>query len=78
MIKLFDGDTEAEVGQITDTQLEQLVENLVEETIDEYSWNINGTALAGLEGNGVDGDVVAMLRRALGNRGSMEVRYEPD
>jgi processive 1,2-diacylglycerol beta-glucosyltransferase len=78
MIRLFDGDTEAEVGQITDVQLEQLVENLVEETIDEYSWNINATALSSLEGNGADPDLIAMLRRALGNRGSMELRYEPD
>jgi hypothetical protein len=78
MIKLFDGDTEAEVGAITDIQLEQLVETLVEETIDEYSWNINGSALASLEGNGADAGLVAMLRRALGTRSSMELRYEPD
>ena len=78
MIKLFDADNESEVGSINDIQLEQLMENLVEETIDEYSWNLNGSALAGLEANGVDAELVAMLRRALGNRTSMELRYEPD
>ena len=78
MIKLFDGENESEVGEITDIQLEQLVEGLVEETIDEYSWNLNESVISGLEGNGADPELVAVLRRALRNRSSMELRYEPD
>lgn len=78
MIKLFDGDTDAEVGEISDDQLEQLVESLVEESLDEYAWNLTPAAVAALEGNGADPDLVNMLRRALGHRSSMELRYEPD
>jgi hypothetical protein len=78
MIKLYDGDTDAEIGQINESQLESLAEQLVEESLDEYSYNINPSVLASLESNGVDPEVVGLLRKALGGRTSMEVRYEID
>ncbi len=78
MIKLYDGDTDAEVGEITEAQLEVLAENLVEETLDEFSYNITPDAIASLESGGADPQLVAILRRALGTRTSMELRYELD
>lgn len=78
MIKLYDGENDAEVGTITESQLDLLMENLVEETLDEYSYNIDAAAIASLEQNGADAELVATLRRALGNRTSMELRYEID
>jgi hypothetical protein len=78
MIKLYDADNDKEVGTISDDQLELLTEHLVEESLDEYSWNINPSALASLEGNGVDPDLLRLLKTALGNRTSMELRYEAD
>ncbi len=78
MIKLFDNETEAELGAISDQQLELLVEELVEESLDDYTYNINPAGIAALEANGGDPELVALLRRALGTRTSMELRYEPD
>ncbi len=78
MIKLYDSDSEAEIGDITEEQLDLLVENLAEESLDEYSWNIDAAALTSLESNGADSSLVTLLRRALGSRTSMEIRYEPD
>ncbi|HEU4401248.1 MAG TPA: galactosyldiacylglycerol synthase [Candidatus Polarisedimenticolia bacterium] len=76
MIRLYDGDTEAEVGRISEAQLEIMTENLVEETIDEYGYNISPGVIDSLEASGADPELVAMLRKALGSRTSMELRYE--
>jgi hypothetical protein len=78
MIRLYDGDTDAEVGQITEAQLDVLAENLVEETLDEFSYNITADAITSLESAGADPQLVAILRRALGTKTSMELRYEID
>ncbi len=78
MIKLYDADSEAEVGEISEEHLDFLVENLVEETLDDYSWNIDASSVASLESSGGDPALVSMLRRALGARTSMELRYEAE
>jgi len=78
MIKIFDAESDAELGEISEEQLEILQENLVEESLDEYSWNIDTAAVGSLESGGADPTLVAILRRALGSRTSMELRCEPD
>jgi len=78
MIKLFDNENEKEIGLITEPQLEFLVEELADESLDEYTYNINPSVLAYLEGNGAEPQLVRLLRGALGSRASMELRYEPD
>lgn len=78
MIKLFDSDTEAEIGEISEDQLSFMMEHLVEETLDEFSWNLDPPAINSLESSGAEPALVALLRRALGSRTSMEVRYEPE
>jgi hypothetical protein len=78
MIKLFDGDTEAEIGEISEEQFGLMQETLVEETLDEYSYDIDAAALSNLEASGADAHVVNLLRRALGTRTSMEMRFEYD
>lgn len=78
MVRLYDADSEAEIGQISETQLDVLVEQLVEESLDEYSYNITPQAIASLESNGADPALVSILKRALAGRASIEVRYEID
>ena len=78
MIRLFDNDSEKEVGMISDSQLEILIEELADESLDEYTYNINAGVIGYLEGSGADPNLVGVLRRALGTRSSMELRYEPD
>ncbi len=78
MIRLFDGETDAEIGEISEEQFGLMQENLVEETLDEYSYNIDPATLNSLESSGVEAHVVSLLRRALGGRASMEVRFEFD
>lgn len=78
MIRLFDNDSDAELGSISDEQLEILVEEFAEESLDEYTYSINAAAIGALEAHGGDPALIALLRRALGSRTSMELRYEPD
>lgn len=78
MVRLFDNDTETEVGVITEKQFDDLQEELVEETIDSYTYSISKEVIDSLELNEADAEVVALLRRCLGARTSMEIRYEFD
>jgi hypothetical protein len=78
VVKLFDNDTENEIGEITEAQLDFLQEELIEETIDAYTYNLSPAAIDSLEMSGGDDDLVAMLRKALGTRPSMELRYDLD
>ena len=78
MIMLYDGDSDEELGSITDAQLDFLQEQLIEETLDSTSYNLTPQAISSLEMNGADPDLVAMLKKALGPRTSMELRFELD
>jgi hypothetical protein len=78
MVRLFDNDNEVEIGPITEAQLNFLQEELVEETIDAYTFSLSPGSIESLKMNGGDADLVTMLRTALGTRSSMEIRYELD
>lgn len=78
MIRLYDNNSDEEIGSMSESQLEGLQEQLLEETLDSNTYNINAAVLDSLELNGVDRQVVALLRTALGGRSSMELRYEFD
>jgi len=78
MIKLYDNENEKEIGLITEPQLEFLIEELADESLDEYTYNINLSVISYLEGSGAEPQLVTLLRGALGSRTSMELRYEPD
>lgn len=78
MIRLYDNDNESEIGPITESQLDFLQEQLVEDAIDAYTFDLTPASIDSLEMNGGEADLVAMLRKSMGTRPSMEVRYELD
>jgi hypothetical protein len=78
MVRIYDNDNDAEIGTITEAQLDFLQEGLVEESIDAYTFDVSGAAIDSLESNGGDDALIAMLRRALGARTSMELRFDLD
>ena len=78
MIALYDGESDEEVGQVTEAQLDFLQENLVEESLDASSYNITPGVVSSLESNGADPALIEVLRKALGSRTSLDLRYEPD
>ena len=76
MIELFDNDTGAAIGAITDAQLQFLVDQLEEESADDTDYYINQETLDMFEERGADPALVALLRSALGAREDMEIRWE--
>jgi processive 1,2-diacylglycerol beta-glucosyltransferase len=77
MPKLYDKNTGNLVGEITAEQLEFLNECLVEETDADRDYYMDGPVIEFLEEEGGDAALVAMLRKALGEREEMDVRWEP-
>lgn len=74
-VTLTDSETGTAIGTITDEQLAQLADHLEEENPEDHDYWIDGATLDALEEEGVDAAVVTLLRRALGEREGMEVRW---
>lgn len=77
MIKLVDAGTRATLGTITEAQLTQLMAALEEESSEDRDYYINRDTLDLLVEQGADGELVELLRRALGDREDMDIRWEP-
>lgn len=75
MIQLFDAESGAELGTITEEQLRFLTDQLEEESADDQDYYINRTTLDLFEGNGADPALLEVLRRALGQREEMDIRW---
>ena len=78
MIRLFDNDNDAPIGEITEAQLDFLQEQLIEETLDSTTFALAPATVDSLAMNGGDPEVIAVLKKALGSRASMELRIELD
>ena len=76
MIRLFDAATSAELGTLTEEQLRFLVDRLEEESAEDQDYYINTETIDMFEQSGADAVLVALLRRALGNRSEMDIRWE--
>ncbi|HYV18023.1 MAG TPA: hypothetical protein VFC25_03205 [Verrucomicrobiae bacterium] len=78
MIRLFDNDNDHPIGEITEAQFDFLQEQLIEETLDSTTFSLAPATVESLAMNGGDPEVIAVLRKALGTRNSMELRVELD
>jgi processive 1,2-diacylglycerol beta-glucosyltransferase len=76
VITLFDNEDDSEIGRITESQLDQFQEELVEETIDATTYELSVASIDRLEMNGAEPEVIELLRKAMGSRTSMEVRFD--
>ena len=76
MIYLFDDETGARVGTITEDQLQYLIDQLEEDSTADTDYYINRDTLDAFEQNGADPALLAVLRAALGKRDDMEIRWE--
>lgn len=75
MIKLYDVATRAELGTITDAHLKFMIDQLEEESTEDQDYYINADTLDLFEQNGADAALVDLLRRALGSRTEMDIRW---
>jgi hypothetical protein len=76
MTKLFDKGSGALIGVITDSQLDFLIDQLEEESLQDQDYAITPMTLALFEGEGGDPILLAMLSDALGGREEMTIYWE--
>jgi processive 1,2-diacylglycerol beta-glucosyltransferase len=75
MPNLYNQTTGELISSITDEQLQSLVDQLEEESLEDQDYAIDPMTLAYFEGQGIDPALVGMLRAALGNRPEITVRW---
>ncbi len=79
MIRLYDKDSGAELGTITREQLQFLVDQLEEESLEDRDYYINRSTIEYFrEIAGTLEALLAVLGRALGEREEMEIRWGED
>jgi processive 1,2-diacylglycerol beta-glucosyltransferase len=76
VIRLYDANTNADLGTLTEAQLQFLVTHLEEESRDDRDYYINRPTLEMLEQRGAEPELMATLRRALAERVEMDIRWQ--
>lgn len=74
-IQLLDRETGALLGEITREQLQVLIDQLEEESIDDQDYFINRPTIEMLEER-ADAKLLELLREGLGDRDEMEIRWQ--
>jgi len=75
MITLRDGETNELLGTITEEELQFLIDELEEESAEDTDYYVDGDTIDMLEEDGASAGLVAFLRKALGSRGGMQIRW---
>jgi hypothetical protein len=75
MVKIYDVQTGAEMGELTEEQLQFLQDHLEEESEEDKDYYFNQDTLDMLAGAGAGDDLLVILRRAMGNREEAELRW---
>ena len=75
MIKIIDVQSNVEIGEITQPQLDFLIGQLEEESATDQDYYINVDTLDYFTKQGADAALVAQLRAALGDRTDMDIRW---
>ncbi len=76
MINLFNADTRAPLGSITEAQLAFMQDQFEEESLDDQDYAISEMTLAYFEEIGADPALVALLRNALGAQDEITIAWE--
>ncbi len=75
MIRIYDEASGAVFGTITEAQLQALMGQLEEESLEDTDYYINQATVDMLADKKVDPELVAFLRKALGEREDMDIRW---
>lgn len=76
MIMLFDAGSGARLGRISEAQLQTLIDWMEEEREDDRDYYISAEELELMEEDGLDPTLIELLKKALGSREDMDIRYE--
>jgi hypothetical protein len=75
VIKLKDKDTGAPIGEISEAQLQFLMDQLEEEHSEDVDYYLNRTTLEMLKDRGMDAGLASLLDGALGDRDDIEIEW---
>ena len=75
MITLRNKDTNDVLGTIAESELQVLADALEEESRDDTDYYINDETIDLLAGRGASESLLALLRRALGDREGVEIQW---
>lgn len=75
MPKLYNQTTGAEIGDITDDQLQFLIDQLEEEGTTDRDYFVNADTLAMFQDAGGDASLIALLRDAMGDAGEIDIEW---
>ena len=75
MIELHDAERGTRLGTISDEQLQFLVDALEEESSTDKDYYISVDTVDMLEEDGADRQLIDILRRALGGREGVDIRW---
>jgi hypothetical protein len=73
MITLIEKDTNKLLGQISEEQLQYMMDNLEEEWLEDQDYAITPLLLQYFEEKGADAELVTLLRNALAGRDEIEI-----
>ncbi len=75
MIQLRDKETGASIGDITEEQLQFLIDHLVEESEEDTDYYLDRATLDMLREKGLDASLLKLLEVALGDREDLEIEW---
>ena len=75
-IRIYDNDTDALLGVITEEQLKFLIDQLEEETSDDQDYYLNPRTIELLQSKGADPMLMKLLHDAIGDKEGVEIRWE--
>ncbi len=78
MINVYDNGTQAQLGEITQAQLQVLIDQLEETSLDDQDYFIDANTLAVLSDAGADAELIKLLENGLGDREGYEIRWSRD
>ena len=78
MIRLYDSESGAPLGEITEEQLDFLVDMLEETEESDQDYYIDEPTIDMLEEDDGDPELIALLRGILGDREGLEVRWSDE
>jgi hypothetical protein len=76
MVRLYETGTNRLCGTLSDHQYEVLTQALEEEDLEDAECVISEDTIAGLEDEGVEPDLLELLRSALGDKPEVTIRCE--
>ena len=78
MINVYDNGTQTKLGEITQAQLQFLVDQLEETSLEDQDYYMDANTLAMLTEAGADTELLDLLRSGMGDREGFEIRWSRD